>query len=385
MGLCETAARASIAWARRHRTHFDSVQRNPGRVIEFTSLPLWGNFVLFASAACGVWFCGSYLSAFTDLIADRTGIGKAFAGVLLLGTATSLPEIATTATASLGGNAALAGSNLLGGVAMQIAILAAVDGIAMRGRALTFFSPQPALLMQGVLMILLTALVGAAILAREFGAIGWLGVWSLILGASYLGALYVISRYEGNSRWEPTGEIAEPPQSAVDLKDEASRRYAETTTSRVGIYFLLCCVGVLVTGWLVASTGEAIAEQTGLGSSFVGATLVALATSLPEVSTTYSAVRMGAYSMAVGNIFGTNCLTVALFPLADVCYRDGPIFSVLDPTAAYLALLGIVVTCAYLWGILERRDRTVLGMGQDSAAVLLIYLGGMAVYYFIRA
>jgi cation:H+ antiporter len=353
-------------------------------VIEFASLPLWANVLLFAFAACGVWFCGSYLSAFTDLIADRTGLGKAFAGVLMLGTATSLPEIATTVTASLRDNASLASANLLGGVAMQVAILAAIDAIAMRGRALTFFSPQPALLMQGVLMILLTALVGGAIVAGELAVIGWFGVWSLILGASYLASLYVIYRYEGNSRWEPAGEIAEPPQSAVDLKDAAERRYAETATSRVWIYFALCCAGVLVTGWLVASTGEALAEQTGLGSSFVGATLVALATSLPEVSTTYSAVRMGAYSMAVGNIFGTNCLTVALFPLADLCLRGGPIFDVLDPTAAFLAMLGIVVTCAYLWGILERRDRTILGMGQDSAAVLVIYVGGMAVYYFIR-
>ncbi|MBA3313458.1 MAG: sodium:calcium antiporter [Planctomycetota bacterium] len=351
--------------------------------MDFSTFPLLANVAVFAVAAAGVWFCGSYLSAFADLIAERTGLGKAFAGVLLLGTATSLPEIATTITASLGGNASLAGANLLGGVAMQVAILAMIDAVALRGRALTFFSPRPALIMQGVLMILLTALVGGAIASREFAAIGWFGAWSAILGVSYLAALYVIYRYEGSSRWEPTGEVAEPPQSAVDLKDEAGRRYADQPASRIWTYFTLCCVGVLITGWLVASTGEAIAEQTGLGSSFVGATLVALATSLPEVSTTYSAVRMGAYSMAVGNIFGTNCLTVALFPLADLCYRDGPIFNALDPTAGFLATLGIVVTCAYVWGILERRDRTVLGMGQDSAAVLLIYTGGMAIYFFI--
>ena len=353
-------------------------------MFEFIDFPLWGNALLFALAASGVWFCGSYLSAFADLIADRTGLGKAFAGALLLGTATSLPEIATTLTASLRENAALAGANLLGGFALQIAVLAVVDALAMRRQALTFFSPTPALLMQGVFMILLTSLVGGAILARELVTIGWIGSWSLILGGSYLVALYMMSRYEGNSRWEPKGEIAEPPQSAVDLKDEAARHYADTATRRIWFFFALCCAGVLVTGWLVASTGEAIAEQTGLGSSFVGATLVALATSLPEVSTTFSAVRMGAYSMAVGNIFGTNCLTVVLFALADLCFRSGPIFDVLQPSDAFLCMLGIVVSCVYLWGILERRDRTFLGMGHDSAVVLLFYVGGMTVYYFIQ-
>lgn len=352
--------------------------------MDFANYPLSANLAIFAAAAGGVWIGGTYLSAFTDLIAERTGLGKAFAGVLLLGTATLLPEIATTTTASLGGNAPLASANLLGGVAMQVAILAMVDAVAMRGRALTFFAPKPALLMQGVMMILLTSLVSAAVLSGDAYSFAGVGVWSLVLAISYLVALWVIYKYEGASRWEPQGETAEPPQSAIDLKDEREDRYRNTTTSRVWLYFALCCAGVLVTGWLVAETGEALAEQTGLGGSFIGATLVALATSLPEVSTTYSAVRVGAYSMAVGNIFGTNCLTVALFPLADVFYRERPIFNALDTSAGFLAALGIAVTCIYLWGILERRDKTFLGMGLDSAAVLGVYFGGMIVYYFIR-
>jgi cation:H+ antiporter len=339
---------------------------------------------VFLAAACGVWVAGARLTRYADLIADRTGMGEAFAGVLLLGVATSLPEIATTGTASYGGDADLAGTNLLGGVAMQIAVLAAVDAIAIRGKALTFFSPQPALLMQGVLLILLAALASAAIASREFAAIGRIGMWSLLLAAAYVAALSVIYKYESKARWEPAGEVAQPPQSAMDLKDARASRDRDTSTARAAVFFGLCCAGVLCTGWLVALTGEALAVQTGLGTSFVGATLIALATSLPEISTTYSAVRTGAYSMAVGNIFGTNCLEVALFPFADVFYREGLIFDELHPSAGYLAALGIVVTAVYLWGILERRDRTILGMGQDSAAVLVIYVAGMAGYYFIR-
>jgi len=353
-------------------------------VIEFESLPLWGNALLFLTAACGVWFAGARLTGFADLIAERTRMGEAFAGVLLLGVATSLPEIATTATASYGGEVELAGTNLLGGVALQIAVLAVVDAVAIRGKALTFFAPQPALLMQGVLLILLTALASAAIASREFASLGRVGTWSILLAAAYVVALYVIYRYETNSRWEPAGEVAQPPQSAKELKDERATRYRELSTRRAAAYFAVCCVGVLGTGWLVAVTGEALAVQTGLGTSFVGATLVALATSLPEVSTTYTAVRTGAYSMAVGNIFGTNCLEVALFPFADVFYREGLIFDALHPSAGYLAALGIVVTAVYLWGILERRDRTIFGIGQDSALVLVIYVLGMAGYYVIR-
>jgi cation:H+ antiporter len=237
-------------------------------MMDFHAQSVWVSLSIFVIAAGGVWLLGALLTTLADVLAERTGMGRAFAGVLLLGGATSLPEIATTATAAAAGNAVLAGHNLLGGVAMQIAVLAGVDAVALRHRALTFVTPRPVLLMQGVLLILLLA--------------------------------------------------------------------------------------------------------------------VALATSLPEVSTTYAAVRFGAYGMAVANILGTNSLEVALFFVADLFYRDGLIFAVLNRSALFLGALGIVVTCLYLWGLLERRDKTVLGMGIDSAAVLVLYVGGMIIFSFIR-
>jgi cation:H+ antiporter len=171
---------------------------------------------------------------------------------------------------------------------------------------------------------------------------------------------------------------------AVDLKDRRDRKYADTPRWRIWLSFAASSCGVLASGFLVARTGDALAVQTGLGSSFVGATLVAFATSLPEVSTTFAAVRFGAYGMAVANILGTNSLEVALFFVADLFYRDGLVFAALNRSALFLGALGIAVTCLYLWGLLERRDKTILGMGVDSAAVLVLYVGGMIIFSFIR-
>lgn len=349
-------------------------------MITFTDLPVLANFAIFAAAACGVWISGTSLTVFAELIADRTGMNKAFAGVVLLGMTTSLPELATTATASLGGNAELAGANLVGGVPLQIAVLALIDATTMRGRALTFASPQPALLMQGVLLILLTALAVAALVTGEPAGIAGVGCWSLLIAAVFVVVFYVISRYEKRPRWEPSGEVPEPPRDATERRD---RRYADMSSGRVWLLFGASCVGVLISGWLVALTGEALAEQTGLGSGVVGATLVSVATSLPEISTTYTAVRAGAYAMAFGNIFGTNCLNIAMLGIADVFYREGLIYDTLDPTVGFLAALGIVLTCVYLWGILERRDKTILGMGIDSLLVLVLYAAGIGIYFVI--
>lgn len=352
-------------------------------MLDFAQRSLASNFAIFAVAATGVWFAGTKLSKYVDEFADRTGLGKAFAGALILGGATSLPELATTLTASYSGAAKLAGTNLLGGVVMQMSVLAFIDAFVLRGRPLTLFSPKSSLIMIGVMLISLIALAAAAISSRELFSIAGIGVWPVVLFAAYIASVWVIFRYEGNPRWEPRGETAQPPGSAKDLKDRQHEAFAGTSTGLIVGLFCLASIGVLVGGFFVAKTGEAIAQQTGLGQNFVGATLVALATSLPEVSTTYSAVRFGAYSMAAANILGTNSLEIALFLPAEIAYREGPIFNALDNSVGFLAAIGIIVTALYLWGILERRDKTVLGMGVDSLAVLCVYISGLAIYYWI--
>ncbi|KAA5542617.1 sodium:calcium antiporter [Roseiconus nitratireducens] len=350
-------------------------------MLEFTDRSLFVNAAIFTLGALGVWLAGTKLSRYVDLFAERTGLGQAFAGALILGGATSLPELATTLTASYSGAAKLAGTNLLGGVAMQIAVLGLIDAFVLRGKPLTLFSPQPSLLMVGVMLIVMVAFASAAVASGEIFSIGSVGFWPLFLLVAYVSSLAVIYRYEGNPRWEPKGDVAQPPESARDLKDAHQANFSQTSTTRIVTYFLLASTVVLIGGFFVARTGEAIAEQTGTGQNFVGATLVALATSLPELSTTYSAVRFGAYSMAAANILGTNSLEIALFLPAELAYREGPIFDALDPSASFLASLGIILTSLYLWGILERRDRTVAGMGVDSFAVLFIYVAGLAIYY----
>ncbi|HBL41869.1 MAG TPA: sodium:calcium symporter, partial [Planctomycetaceae bacterium] len=171
---------------------------------------IWLNFLLFSLFAVGVWYAGSKLSLYVDLIADRTGIGQAFAGALLLGGATSLPELATTISASASGAAELAGNNLLGGVAMQIAVLAGMDVICLRNRPLTFFSPKSALILQGIFLILMLSLVSMILVSGELITWAGIGLWPVMLSVMYGFGLWSFHRYEGDPRWEPAGELEQP-------------------------------------------------------------------------------------------------------------------------------------------------------------------------------
>lgn len=336
--------------------------------------------LLFLVAAGGVWLSGARLSAQVDLLADRLAIGQAFAGALLLGGATSLPELATTLTASASGAAELAGGNLLGGVVAQVAVLAAVDAVLVRRRALTFFAPTAAVLVQAVFLILMTGIAAAAITSGELVSFAGVGLWPVLLAATYVAGLWVVRATESQPAWRPTVESGDPNEKRRELRASIRERYGHLSTSAVALRFTAAALGVLVSGFFVARTGESLAASSGLGETFVGATAVSIATSLPEISTTSSAIRIGAYSMATANILGTNALEIALFLPADVLHRDGSIIDAMQPSAAFLAALGVIVTAIYLWGILERRDRTVLGMGWDSFGVLLVTVVGMSVF-----
>jgi cation:H+ antiporter len=348
--------------------------------VDFTTYPLATNVAIFAGASAVVWAAGTRLTSYAEDIAGRTSLSKAFLGLVLLGVATSLPEIATTVTAASAGNARLATNNLFGGVATQIAVLAVVDLFVGRG-PLTYFTPQPVLLLQGVMLALLLAVAIAGMAAGDPVSVAGVGLVPALLLAGYLLTIRLSHRERFFPRWRATN----PPEEAGEERQGGRSRAGESLPAwRLGLYMALTCGAILAAGWALASVGEALAGQTGLGASFVGFALVAVSTSLPEVSTCTAAVRSGAYAMAVSNILGTNCLEVGLFLPADLAYRAGPILAAADRFALFAAALGIVVTCIYLWGLLERRDRTVLRMGVDSVAVLVVYAVGTGVLFFLR-
>jgi cation:H+ antiporter len=340
---------------------------------EFESLSLLLNFAVFAVAAAIVWWAGSKLTAHADAIARITGLGQAVVGMLLLGGITSLPEIAVSVTASLRGSAGLAVSNILGGVALQVVIIAIGDAL-LRDRAITAQVPRPTVLLQAVFSCVLLAMFAAAVLVGDVAVAG-VGLWSSAIALTGIGLFWVIARNRDREPWTatPAPELeAQQPQA----RDETLAR-AITMTAAMGAV-------VLVAGWALAGSGEAIAKQSGLGTSFVGAILVGFATSLPEISTVVAAVRIRRYTMAFADIFGTNIFDLMLILLIDAVASGGPVLASQGRFAAFAAVLGIVVTLLYIAGLIERRDRSHLRLGTDSWAVVLAYFGGAIALYTLR-
>lgn len=353
---------------------------------------------IFVAAGVLVWLAGSRLSGYVEAISERTGLGAAFMGAVLLGGITSLPELATTLTAAIGGDADMAVNNIYGGVAMQVAVLALADA-AIREESLSSVARKPVILLEGILLIFVLALSTAGMIIGE--PAGWpVGPWAASTLLAALGAFYVIRRYEGHPAWQPVteeGRLEEAggrrerdhAREGAAPDDEGTPEPEEPDDPRRSLATLIALsalagLAILAAGVVLTRTGETLATRTGLGSSFVGAALIAASTSMPEVSTTIAAARLGRYDMAFSNVFGANLLDIGLIAVTDIAYQGPPVLLEMGRFAQVGALLGIGVTALFLAGVIRRRVPKLGRLGVDSIAVLALYLAGLYALFTLR-
>ena len=336
--------------------------------------PIWLNIAVLVAAATGVWLAGTNLTRYVDEIANRTGLGHAFAGMILLGGMTSLAEIATVTTSSAIGNAPLAVNTLLGSSAINVVLLAIADGIYGRG-ALTSAVAGPATLFQGTLGMMAMAIVATGIAAGEL-AFGPVGVWSTVLTVFCFAALWLASRYDARRTWTPAND-----QVSIAATGAREKRKSAHSTSALIVRTAIAGFVICVAGFFLSQSADGMATQTGLGAGIIGLLLVGFTTSLPEISSITEAVRLKNYELVLGNIFGTNLFNLTLVFLADAVYTGEPVLKTAGAFEAVAALLALLLTGVFVLGLLERRDRTIWRLGYDSAAAIILFALGLLVLF----
>lgn len=334
------------------------------------------NIAVFVASGAIVWFAGVRLARCADAIAEQTGIGREFLGILLLGGVTSLPELAVAVTATLQGTPALSVNDVLGSAAINVVIIAIADAVVGRD-AITSMLGSPGVMLQGVLGMVIMALTLGATLAGDVLVFG-VGAWCWVMLAMYLGSIRLLSKSNVNIAWTPS--VSRHAYAGSPSKGDAQ----QDTLRRLIWKTIAAGAAILVAGYLLARTGAVIADRTGLGTSFFGAVFLAFTTSLPELSTVIGAVRLRRYEMAISDVFGTNLFNVTIIVLVDALHPGGPVLLEAGRTASFGALMALVLTAIYLVGLLERRNRAFMRMGFDSIAVLAAYAAGVVVLYGLR-
>ncbi len=332
--------------------------------------PLTALVAAFAAAAALIGVFGVIMTRAARDLAHRTGLGEALMGAVLIGGATSLSGITTSVTAAWNGHAGLAVSNGLGGIAAQTAFLAVADMFYRRANLEHAAASVENLMMCAFLMVLL-ALQMIAFAVPELAVLG-VHPGSVVLIGAYLFGLSLLVRTHRRPMWLP--------KRTTDTRPDGRERRFRTRLGLPSLWltFAGCAAVVAFSGWILARVAVPLAARTGLSESFVGGTLTAVATSLPELVIAVSAVRMGALTLAVGDIVGGNAFDTLFVAISDVAYREGSIYAALAGAELLWLALTMLMTGVLLAGLLFRERHGVGNIGFESLLLFAIYLGGAA-------
>jgi cation:H+ antiporter len=331
------------------------------------SLPLAAGVLVLASVV--IVLVGPRMVAVADRLADVTGLGEALVGAVLVGTATSLPDLLATITPAVAGLPELAVGNALGGVLGQTAFLAVAD-LAYRRANLEHAAASLANLMQGGLLVTLLAIVVVLFNAPAV-TVGGIHVGTFVLPAVYLYGLRLVNQAGEAPMWKPT-QTAETRQDVPDEPEQSGEGVRSLVLRFVVLGLLLAAAG-----YGLGRAGEALVATTGLSETAVGVFFTGVSSSLAELVVGISAVRQGALTLAVGNVIGGNTFDTLLVGVADVAYRDGSVYAAVGASQSLYAGLAIVMTGVILLGLLRRERYGVARIGSESVAVLFLYAIGI--------
>ncbi|HEX7965335.1 MAG TPA: sodium:calcium antiporter [Gammaproteobacteria bacterium] len=340
---------------------------------------------LFLLSAAAVWYAGIKLSLSTDVLSDRLGWGEALGGLVLLGIVTTLPEIAITASAALHGDMSLAIGNILGGISIQTVVLVVLDVFGLGATAaLSHRAASLTLVVEGLMVVavLVVVLIGTQMPQHLI----FLRVTppTLFIAALWLGGLWLVKQSRSDLPWQDAGAApgGQRMKRGGATKARAKEAMQRRSFLRVVATFAAAALVTLGAGVLLEVTSETLAKQLHMDGVVFGATLLAAATALPEVSTGLAAMKLGDYQLAMSDIFGGNAFMPVLFLMATLLSGEAVLPSAHE-TDIYLTCLGILLTLVYMVGLIFRPRRQVLRMGLDSLAVLLLYALGILGLFLI--
>jgi len=334
----------------------------------------WLPMAAFLLLGAIVFAVASRLARAADVIADTTGLGRAWIGVILLAGSTSLPEITTDVNAALLGVPDIGVGDLMGSTLANMLILALLDLVYARKRILQTVAVNHAVV--GLLAIALTMVAGIAVSSGGFGRLGPVGIETVLIAVVYLLGMRVFYRL---TRLSAQGLIPDEPGAAVAHAGEDNRASLQRAVGT----FALAAFALIAIAPLLVISAEAVSVETGLSETFVGTLLVGLTTSFPEIAATVAAVRLGAVDLAVGNIFGSNAFNMCVLLFMDLSYTRGPLLAEVSGAHVMSAQLAVLCMSLGVLGIMNRLEQrsavtrfgSLLIVGSYAASIWLLSRG----------
>ncbi len=331
---------------------------------------LWTQFLVCGAA---IVLAGMKLSRLGDIIGEKLRIGSTWVGLVLLAAVTSMPEMITSCTAGAIEAPDMAVGNLFGSNLFNLAILG-ILGLTMPRLAKWNDKNREHILSCGLNQLMMSVALVAIIIYKVAGdrissqelslARIPVGLCSIIILAVYFLSMYLLF-------------VHEKSRSVADRKAPS---YKEEKLLNVSIRFALCAAIIVGAGWRMVLLGDSLAEmpidlfgmRLTLGQSVIGTLFLAVATSLPELTVCFAAIRMGAVDMAIGNVFGSNIFNIATIFLADTFFTEGPILAHVSSIHIITGLLVVLISGVFILGTTYRR--LFIGFRQIPLSITIVAL-----------
>lgn len=333
---------------------------------------------IFLVSAIVTWVAGTWLTRATDAIDHRYQLGSAFGGLLILGVVTSLPEIAIAITAAVQGNYSIVIGTLIGGIAIQTAVISFFDLRMYKDRVpLTYAAASLTLVLEAVIVIMVTVVAIIGVSTPALVPTTSLSLTSVLILLVWLFGLWITYRARRGLPWQAKAIEAIPGRGHRERRQQVNHHaFIESSSTHLFTVFALSSIATLIAGYGLATTGGELASVLGINEGLFAATFIALAGALPNISTGFSSIDIGDYQLAMSDIFGGNAFMPALFIICDLI-SGGSILSYATSNDIWFAALGILLTAVYIIGLIVRPKKQLLGMGIDSLVVIPLYIVGI--------
>lgn len=327
------------------------------------------SLVLFMVCAALIFFSGKRLSVYGDVIAEHLHLGKAWIGLVLMASVTSLPELTVGITSvAVVGSADLALGDILGSCVFNLLILSLLDVFVPLQSLFSKASISHVLAI--AMSSILVSLVGLGLfLPNDVVLTQWLGLTSLLFIIVYFISINMLYRYDRRAHKEVNSVTAMLP--GITLK-------------KATVYYVFNAMVVVGAAIFLPQFAQTIAVQTGLGESFVGTLFLAASTSFPEVAVSYSAIRLGMLDLAVGNLVGSNIFNILILAIDDAFYAKGHLLKDAADSNMISVFSVIIMSAIAIAGLIYRSDRKQFFMGWDTLLIALMYVANLLLLYYFR-
>ncbi len=319
---------------------------------------VWLKFIICVAI---IFFAGQRVAKYGDILAEKTGMGRIWMGVIAIALITSLPELFTGISAvTLVEVPDLTIGDLIGANAFNLFNLALLD-IAYRNSSIFFTASRTHRLTSWFSLILLVVVAISIVISIYFSnmSLGWIGWYTPVILVLYLLFIRKIFYYEKQH----------PPDQSINIYDD------EACLRKTLVLFCIAAVFIIGAGIWLATIGDEIAHKTGWGQSFVGSLFLAFTTTLPEITVSFTLMRIGATDMAIANIIGSNLFNLSIIPIIDIIYSKGPILAEISESHLVTAAVVFSMTLLLITALMFRPGR-YLRLNWFNVSLVILFLTG---------